>query len=306
MWWLVLLVLLLALLLTAVNFRPGPAWAEMPTNRALLTADRGLLRVADDDGTIRLAEGERRYVDEGARIEVAEGSTGSLTFQGGSVALLCAGSETRVGRLWTGSGRARVPNAALTVEEGRLLADTTSPSGAFKPLTLVVSRPLGDVTSTGEAWYAADPAAVTVAKGQVSVAGTPAVATNSDLSCGDGVAVEPPAAGPSEAPPSEVPSELPVEVTPSTVPTTSAPPTSAAPTVPGTTPPPADDPDPTTTRPTTRPPTTRPPTTTTRPPTTPPRTTPPPTTPSTTPPTSPPTSPTGSQTSPSTNPPPIG
>jgi putative peptide zinc metalloprotease protein len=41
MWWLVLLLLLLALLLTAANFAPGPAWAEMPTNRALLTADPG-------------------------------------------------------------------------------------------------------------------------------------------------------------------------------------------------------------------------------------------------------------------------
>ena len=74
MWWLVLLVLLLALLLTAVNFMPGPAWAEMPTNRALLTADRGRLTMLLDGATVTLAEGDRRYVDEGARIEVAVNS----------------------------------------------------------------------------------------------------------------------------------------------------------------------------------------------------------------------------------------
>ena len=49
MWWLVLLLLLLALLLTATNFLPGPAWAEMPADRAMLTATRGDL-VADVGG----------------------------------------------------------------------------------------------------------------------------------------------------------------------------------------------------------------------------------------------------------------
>ncbi len=276
MWWLVLLVLLTALLLTAVNLRPGPAWAEMPTDRALLAADRGVVQVSAGGTTVRLAEGERRYVEQGARITVNDGSVGRLTFQGGAAALLCAGAEAQLGGLSTEPGRERVPNAALTVDNGRILADTTSTSGAFRPLNLVVSRPLGDVTSTGDAWYAVDPAAVTVSSGRVSVAGTPAVATGSGLSCGDGVTVEPPA-GPSEAPPSDVPSETPPpseiplssEPTPSAEVTTTAPPTTGTPDPTRTTTPPrTSDPDPTTTRPTTRPTTTSPPTTVSPAPTT--------------------------------------
>jgi putative peptide zinc metalloprotease protein len=281
MWWLVLLLLLLALLLTAVNFAPGPAWAEMPTNRVLLVADRGILTAEIDGQPVRLADGERRYVGEGTRITVRENSTGELTFQGGSAAVLCAGSTTEVGRLWTDSpsgflgtsapsegpgagsrqGRTRAPHGRLSVEEGRVLADTTSPSRAFRSLNLVLDRPLGVVTNAGPAWYAADPAAVTVATGRVSVDGAPVAPTNGDLSCGDGIAVEPPAAGPSESP-SEVP---PSEEFPSDLPSESAPPTTDAP-PPVITPPddgePADPPRTTATpsrTPTPRPTTTRPP-----------------------------------------------
>jgi putative peptide zinc metalloprotease protein len=274
MWWLVLLVLLLALLLTAVNFRPGPAWAEMATNRALLSADDGLVYAQIDNKRVAIEEGERRYVAEGTRIEIPPRSVGRLTFQGGAAALLCGGADLQVGRLWTGGSRERVPNGTLVVDAGRVLADTTSVSGAYRPLALVVSRPLGDVTNTGAAWYSADPASVTVSTGRVAVGGAQANATGDPLSCGDGIAVEPPAAGPSESPSEEVPSDLPSEVTPSVV--ESVPPTTETPVVPTTTPDPddqdePDDPPATTTRPpaTTTPPTTRPPSpsqTTTRPP----------------------------------------
>src|SRR4029453_15217083 len=123
------------------------------------------------------------------------------------------------GRLWTEAGRYRDPHAALAVDTGRVLADTTSTSGAFRPLDLVVHRALGNVTNTGAAWYSVDPNAVTVSTGKVTVAGAPATATESALSCGDGVPVEPPAAGPSESPSGQTPSELPVEIT-SSVPAT--------------------------------------------------------------------------------------
>ena len=233
MWWLVLLLLLLALLLTAVNFMPGPAWAEMPTNRALLVARKGVLTAEIDGQPVRLADGARRYVEEGTRITILDNSEGRLTFQGGSVAVLCAGSSTEVGGLWTDAGRTRVPNGRLAVEEGRVLADTTSTSGAYRPLSLQVDRPLGVVANAGPAWYAADPATVTVATGRVTVDGTPVRPTSAGLSCGDGV-VEPPAAGPSESPSEVPPSDLlpsdllPPEILPSesTVPplTTEAPP----------------------------------------------------------------------------------
>jgi putative peptide zinc metalloprotease protein len=278
MWWLVVFVLFLALTLTAANLVPGPAWAEMPGDRALLTADHGPLTVLVDGTTVALGEGGRRYVDEGSRIEVPAGSTGRLTFPGGSAAVLCAGSQTHIGRLWTDSGRHREPHGVVALDSGRLLADTSSTSGAFRPLSLVVRRTLSDVTNAGRSWYAVDPGGVILSTGSVTVAGAPTGPTGVDLSCGDGVAVTPPAAGPSESPSAELPSELPSEVVPS--PSESLPPpvVSAPTTIPS-----PDQPNPgtTTTRPpqpptttqppaTTRPPTTRPTTTrpTTRPPTT--------------------------------------
>jgi len=278
MWWLVLLLLLLALLLTVANFAPGPVWAEMATDRALLTVDRGPLTLVGGGGVpTRLAEGGRRYVGEGSSIEVPAGSTGRLTFSGGSVAVLCGGSHTTVGRLWSDTGRYHAAHGTVGVVAGRLLVDTASTSGAFRPLSLTVRRPSGDVGNTGKAWYAVEPAALTVSTGSVEVAGSPVTATYRDLTCGDGVIVTPPAGGPSESPSEQSPS---AGVTPSV----SVPP--STPTAPTTIPqPPATTrPNPVTT--TTKPPatTTDPPATTTRPPTTSPT---PPTT-SPTPPTSPP------------------
>jgi putative peptide zinc metalloprotease protein len=155
-----------------------------------------------------------------------------------------------------------VPSGTLIVDNGRVLADTTSVSGAYRPLALVVSRPTGDVTNAGAAWYSADPAAVTVSSGRVTVGGAQANATGSPLTCGDGIEVEPPSAGPSEAPSEEVPSDLPSEITPSVIEST-VPPTTEAPVVPTTTPDPDDDQDEPDNPPAT---TVRPPTTTTRPP----------------------------------------
>jgi len=250
LWWLVLLVLLFALLLTAANFVPGPAWAEMPTDRALLTADRGRLTAVIDGREVTLGTGQRRYVPASTRIEVADKSTGRLTFQGGSAALLCAGSSTQVGVLATGAGRHRDPHATLTIDNGRLLADTTSTSGAYRPLALTVNRTLGTVTNSGVAWFAADPNTVTVSTGRVFVAGTVSEPTEAKLNCGDGVPVEPPAAGPSDSPsaepspsdlPSLVPSPTPLKPTtaPPVIPNPPNPPrtTPPKPTPPKTTPP---------------------------------------------------------------------
>jgi putative peptide zinc metalloprotease protein len=266
--WLLLLLLLFALLLTGVNLTPGPAWAEMPTDRVLLTADRGRMSAVVDGRTVTLAEGGRRYLAEGARVRVDARSTGRLTFRGGAATLLCSGSDTGVGKLWTSADRE--PHGELTVDNGRLLADTTSTSGAFRPLTLVVRRTAGDVENKGPAWYAIDPGAVAVATGEVRVGGAPAAPAGTDLNCGDGVPVAPPAGAPSESPSSEapLPSEVPTEVTPSL---TSPTPTTTT-TAPATTPP--TTPGVPTTVPTTVPPTT------TAPPTRPTRTSPPTTSPS--------------------------
>ncbi|HET9519350.1 MAG TPA: cyclic nucleotide-binding protein, partial [Actinoplanes sp.] len=110
LWWLVLVLVLAALMLAGVNLVPGPAWAEMPADRALLTVDRGRLTLTVDGRREVLEQGDRRHVGEGARVEVATRSTGRFTFRGGAATLLCAGSSTGVGRLWTDEARTRAPH----------------------------------------------------------------------------------------------------------------------------------------------------------------------------------------------------
>jgi putative peptide zinc metalloprotease protein len=250
--------------------------------------------VSIDGRQTTIDQGGRRYVDDGSRVDVPAGSQGRLTFPGGSAAVLCANSQTAVGRLWTAAGRHREPHGVVAIESGRLLADTTSTSGAFRPLSLVVRRPLGNVQNTGQSWYAVDQAEVALSSGAITVGGTASTPTGTALTCGDDVAVTPPAAGPSESPsdqpslgpPTEVtPSaSLSVSPTPSTTPTTIPEPGQTVPANPtATTKPPTATTKPPTTSPPTTKPTTKPPTT--RPTTLPPTTAPPTTTPTTAPPT---------------------
>ena len=283
---LVLAVLLFALALAASTFVPGPAWAEMPADQALLAVDRGRATAGSGDISAQLGAGDRRYVGRGARIAVTDGSIARLTFPGGAAMVLCSGSRIEVGALHSGIGRPRDPHAEVAVDAGRVLADTTSMSGAYRPLALIIRRPQGAVTSAGAAWYAVDPGAVAVATGRVSTAEQPVPAAGGAPACGDGVPVTPPAAlptasssGPSPAPSvvASVPTTPPPAIeapvarpAPTTRPPTSAPtrttPRSPAPTTTTTPAPTTTSPPP----PTTAPPPPSPTNTTTQPPATPP------------------------------------
>ncbi|MBG0561825.1 cyclic nucleotide-binding protein [Actinoplanes aureus] len=270
MWAFASLLLVFALVSVGVNLRPGPAWAEMPGERLLLSVDSGQATALVDKESEALRSGDKRYLSAGARIEVPGSARAQLTFPGGATVVLCPGARAQVNEVAVDSGRRPAPAGRLTLDSGRLLADTTSSSGAYAELDLTVLRAQGDVTSTGRAWYAVDPSAITVASGRVAVGGAATPATTSELTCGDGVKVTPPSAGPSEEP---------VEGTfPATPPASAVPPAPTTPTaVPGVirTVPPApagddnDDPRPTTTSP---PRTTRPTTTAAPPPGAPPTT----------------------------------
>ena len=243
----------------------------MPVDRALLTATRGDL-VADVGGKrVELDTGSRVYVTEGDSVTVRDQSTGTLTFRGGSVTVLCAGSESDVGPLWSDGVRSTSPNGELSVSSGRVLADTASTSAAFDALALTVRSGGRTIENDGKAWYAVAPGSTEVSSGSVEVDGAVQAPTMSPLDCGDGQRVEPPGGTPSDtpAPPTDEPTPdlLP---TPSTSPAPSPTPEPTAPGGPQVPPGAGDDdddggnPNPgTTTRrpPTTRPPTTRPPTT---------------------------------------------
>jgi putative peptide zinc metalloprotease protein len=291
--WLVTLLLALAAAFAATIFEPGPAWAEMPADRALLTVDRGRVTAYLSGSPIVLVPGDRRYVGAGSQVDVPASASGLLTFPGGSAALLCPGSRVTVGRLSTDAGRHPAPFATLSLQSGRVLADTAATSGAFEPLSLTFTRMRSDVTNEGAAWFAVEPATVAVSTGTVSVGGAASPTSHASLSCGDGVPVSPPAAG-GETSTTDAP--FPTDsasIDPSAATATISPSVTATPS-------PTPDPTVTTTAPTeatttkaptttTKPPTTKPTTPATTPPTTPP--TMPPTTPATTPPTTPATTP---------------
>ncbi|GAA0446979.1 hypothetical protein Ade02nite_85580 [Paractinoplanes deccanensis] len=295
--WAAVLVLTAALFVAGLNFKAGPAWAEMPSDRLLLTVESGPVTATFDGEAAGLAAGASRHVDQGEVLDVPAGASATLTFPGGASARICAGSKVGVGGLHVDGGRHRAPVAMLSLQSGRLLAATGSTSGAFQPLALTVDRAGGRVVNNGPAWFSVETAALTVSTGKVQSDGTAAAATGAQLACGDGAPVAPPEESTPE-PSDSSPTEESTSVAPSIAPSTSASPSAtvvepsqtadvpADPTEPET---PGDEPTQTAT--TTRPPTTQPPTTpqlprptTTRAPTTPPTT---PTTPPTTPTTAP-------------------
>ncbi|GAA4956568.1 cyclic nucleotide-binding protein [Actinoplanes utahensis] len=299
MWGFVSLMLVFALGSMLVNLRSGPAWAEMPTERVLLSVQRGGATAVADRESTSLTPGDKRYLAAGAEIEVPGRGVALLTFPGGAAVVLCGGSRTRIGAVGVENGRQSTPSGRLTLENGRVLADTSSPSGAYRPLSLTVQRASGDVVSAGRAWYAVDPGKVTVSSGSVHVGGAGNPANKEPLNCGDGVAIAPPTeVEPTEDPTEEaVPEESAVTTTPEPSVSTTAPEEDSDDQAIDVTDEPT--PDPTgqaTTRPTTKAPTTKPPATTPTtnpttdpPPTTKPTTDPPPTKPTTDPPTTKPT-----------------
>ncbi|MEQ4303388.1 cyclic nucleotide-binding protein [Plantactinospora sp. B6F1] len=265
LWWLVLLLLLLALFSAAGNLVPGPAWAEMPSDRALLSAESGRVDAVVDGRSVRLAEGDRRYVSEGDQIRVRSRSRAVLTFRGGSTAVFCAGSRAMVGPLWSDGAGTVTPHGRLTLDTGRMLADTGSPSSAFAPLALLVDRTGGGVSNRGAARYAAWTRGIEVSTGQVRVAGVRQPENRRTLTCGGGTAPDGTGSSPTGTPGDPEPTEFGLP-TPTPTPTPTPLP-SQSPGAPGPTPTAADST-----------PTGTASTPTTTPPRTPPRTTPPPTT----------------------------
>ncbi|GAA3457809.1 cyclic nucleotide-binding protein [Dactylosporangium matsuzakiense] len=208
LWWLLVLLLLFAVFLTGANLFTGPVWAEMPTDSALVTVTRGEATVRINGQERTLSRNAKVYVQQGDAVHINVKSTASLTFRGGSATVLCAGADVRIGTLVSGRQTPIEPTAALTLDRGRLLVDTTSTTTAFKPLRLTV----GAVTNEGSARFALaagnDPE---VGRGVVKQDGAVVdPAATADLTCGDGVALPKPGGTPTVVPSAtETPSVLP-------------------------------------------------------------------------------------------------
>jgi putative peptide zinc metalloprotease protein len=258
LWLLLLLLLVFALTLTTSNLYPGPAWAEMPSDRALFTVTHGSATARVDGSVREVSAGESSYLTDSGGVDVPVGSVARLTFHGGGTVLICGGSVASLGDLLTGAGRpgeARRPSGTIDLTSGRVVADTTAASSAYTPLTLTVrsSDPLTGTHVTrnsGAAAFAVTPAASVAGRGVVARDGTFLAPTGSVLGCGD----TPVAVGPA---PTE--SGIPGEETPSAEPSVTPDPSASA------TPSPTPSPSASTSGPpSTRTPTTRPPTTTRR------------------------------------------
>ena len=235
--WLLLLVLLLGLLITGANFVPAIAWAEMPSDRAILHVQDGHVTVVQHGARLRLDDGDDLHVGEGDQVTVATRSSALLTYRGGGWTQLCAGTDVVVGR-HASTGRPLTPEAALRLDRGYAITDTHSHSRAFSTLLATQNSPVGTVANVGDAWFGVSTWGVTVARGTVTRNGDQLQPTVRTLGCGrDPADPGAPQPTPTEAPPSptDSPSAPPSE-TPSASP--SAPPTptaTASPTAPPTT-----------------------------------------------------------------------
>jgi putative peptide zinc metalloprotease protein len=261
LWWLLLLLLLFALLISGVNLVPGLAWAEMPSDRALLHIDRGRATVRLAGTPTALRAGDQAYVRRNDAVSLDPRSGARLTFRGGSTTVLCAGSELEVGRLVSDDGRPIQPAGALALTAGRLLADTAGTSSAFHPLRLTVTSAGATAANDGRARFAVAGGGVEAAEGTVTRDGSPLSPTGEELTCGDGAGLPaggPGSPGPSPSdPPSGSPSAVPSD-SPSPSPSPSESPTPAL-TTPGATGTPTARPTTGRTTPAPPPPTTNPP-----------------------------------------------
>jgi len=221
LWWLVLLLLLFALLLSGTNMLPSPAYAEMPADRAMITADSGRVQIQPARGApFVLDKGDRAYVDQGDIVAVATRSRATVLFRGGGYGVACGNTVLQVGQLVSDDTEPIQPRGALAIRQGRLLLDTRPDSAAFAPVRLAISAVGGQVSaSTGPARYMVDRGVTHVASGSVTQNGTAIRPDGTTMSCGDAEALprnQPgPATTPSVGPPSAQPTQ-PVDPTPPT------------------------------------------------------------------------------------------
>jgi putative peptide zinc metalloprotease protein len=186
LWWLLILLLLFALLLTGSNLWAGPAWGEMPEDRALLHVDRGTVSVTVAGVSRPLGAGDDFYVGRTDVVAVGDHALARLTFRGGGYTVLCGGSQVGIGAL-SSVGRPIEVSGALDLLDGRVLADTSATSRAFQPLLLNVGTGAGRLANTGPARFAAAGQDVTVAAGRVALdGGTALPVIGGELACGNG------------------------------------------------------------------------------------------------------------------------
>jgi putative peptide zinc metalloprotease protein len=181
--WLLVLVLLLGLGLTGANLLPAVAWAEMADDQVLLHVGQGHATAILAGSQVRLRSGDDLYLSEGDSVEVADRSGARLTYRGGAITQLCAGSAVTIGALST-SDRPLVPTGTLRIERGLVVTDTATRSTAFRPLVAVQESASGTAVSSGRTRFAMASTGPLLADGAVILNGTPVKPRGGSLGCG--------------------------------------------------------------------------------------------------------------------------
>src|SRR6266511_1305691 len=120
------------------------------------------------------------------RVTVAIRSPAYRKLTGRLLGVLCAGTDLRVGELFSDSGRPVRPNGKLDLTRGRLLVATQAASPAFRPRARSVVSPAGETASDGPARYAVTTGGTELSTGDARFNGVPLTSTGAALTCGDG------------------------------------------------------------------------------------------------------------------------
>src|SRR5262249_17507260 len=152
-----------------------------------------------------LAEGDQIYVGEADDVVVADRALARIIYRGGSVSVLCGGTQVTMGHLGSSHGRPVEPSAALKLNTGQILMDTRSGSAAFADLAPRVGGPEGNAANAGRAWYSITPLDVAVWAGYVKVNGDERAGNGEALGCPGPIVARPwgdnpPAPAPTESP----------------------------------------------------------------------------------------------------------
>ena len=210
--WLLILVLLLALLVTGANvLLPVLAWAEMPSDKALLRVQTGSVTVTVRSVQVTLAKGDQMYIGVFDDVRVADRSLARVLYRGGGSSVLCGGTRMALVALDSSHTRPAEPSATMVVTTGQVLMDTRSGSTMFTDLASVVTYNGLRATNRGPAWYSVSADGAQVADGVVVVNGVERTGTGQAIGC-PGATVPRASGAPAPRP---VPTDGPPTLTPS-------------------------------------------------------------------------------------------
>jgi len=191
-----ILLLLLAILAVITAATPAIGWVEIADGHAVVSVRRGPVDIAAGGEVRRFGTGDKLTASEADLLTLGQRSTVELIFPGGAAQVLCPNTRVELGAIGrdTVSGddpldAARVrPRAAMRLDRGRILADTTVEGADFLPLAFEIEVSEHLVATQDESRFVVSPLAVVVDLGKVTVDGVPLTPAGHTANCSGGLA----------------------------------------------------------------------------------------------------------------------